>query len=310
MTGPKVVDTQILLTDVEKMLRRLLGEDVALTCYVETPAPRVKADPGLLEQVLMNLAVNARDAMPRGGELEMRISTVELSAPRSADLPAGSYTVLSVADTGIGMDPATQTRIFEPFFTTKEPGRGTGLGLSTVFGIVQQSGGSISVFSELGKGTRFDVYLPRVTAELDCEPEESTPRAARGSETVLLVDDEDAVRTVAANVLHRYGYTVIQARNAGEALLYCEKHPARIHLLLADVVMPQMNGPELAARLADLRPDMRVLFMSGHPNDAIERIGPLAPLLQKPLTVSTLTQRVRQVLDQAQTPERRASSAA
>jgi two-component system cell cycle sensor histidine kinase/response regulator CckA len=311
MIGPKVVDTQSLLTDIEKMLRRILGEDVTLTCQVETPAPRVMADPGLLEQVLVNLAVNARDAMPGGGRLDIEVSSLVLSAPQSADIPAGSYAVVTVTDTGSGMDAATQARIFEPFFTTKEPGRGTGLGLSTVFGIVQQSGGSISVCSELGKGTRFLIYLPSVTAQLGPEQESPPPRSARGSETVLVVDDEDSVRTVASSVLRRHGYTVIQARNAGEALLACEKHPSEIHLLLADVVMPQMSGPELAVRLAGIRPDMRVLFMSGHPNEAIEAVGPNSACLQKPLTVGALTRKVREALDATrESSRRRAASAA
>jgi two-component system, cell cycle sensor histidine kinase and response regulator CckA len=310
MAEPKVVDTRALLTDVEKMLGRTLGEDITLVCQVETPAPRVQADPGLLEQVLMNLAVNARDAMPHGGQLEIEVSSVVLSTPIHPDGVAGPHAVLSVTDSGCGMDAATQARIFEPFFTTKEPGRGTGLGLSTVFGIVQQGGGSISVSSAPGKGSRFVIHWPSVKAEPE-RAVQDTPRSARGSETVLVVEDEDSVRAIAAGVLRRYGYKVIEARNAGEALLACEAHPGAIELLLADVVMPRLSGPELALRLLQLRPEMRVLFMSGYASDAGTPGAPASirpAYLQKPLTVSTLTQKVRDVLDAE--PVARASSAA
>ena len=300
---PKVLDLNEVLSGVDRMLRRLVGEDVELTSVPGPSLGHVRADPGSIEQVIMNLTVNARDAMPLGGKLTVETANVTLDAEyASTHLGAkpGAYVMLSVTDTGSGIDKATLARIFEPFFTTKEKGKGTGLGLSTVFGIVEQSGGTVWVYSEPGIGTTFKVYLPRVDEDTD----EPRPRALattlRGSETVLLVEDEDQVRDVARGILLRHGYTVLDARNAGEALLLCEQHEGRIDLLLSDVVMPKMSGPALAKRLTRERPEMKVLCMSGYTDDAAVRHGVIEAelaYLQKPLTVDSLTRKVRSVLD-------------
>jgi CheY-like chemotaxis protein len=240
--------------------------------------------------------------MPKGGRLTMEAANVVLDedyAKAHLGAKAGAHVMLSVTDAGIGMTKETLLRIFEPFFTTKEKGKGTGLGLSTVFGIVQQSGGNIWVYSELGVGTTFKVYLPRVDATADEVRPQRAPTTLRGSETILLVEDEDQVRNVAAGILQRHGYTVIVARNAGEALLHCERRAETIHLLLTDVVMPQMSGPELAARLVRMRPGMKVLYMSGYTDDAAVRHGVVAAevaYLQKPITVEAMTRKVREVL--------------
>ncbi len=300
---PKVIDLNGILTSMDKMLQRILGADVDLVSLPTQPLGRVRVDPSSLEQVIMNLVVNARDAMPTGGKLTLETDNVVLDeayAREHLGVTAGPHVMLAVTDTGSGMDQATLAHIFEPFFTTKEAGKGTGLGLSTVFGIVNQCNGSVWVYSEPGKGTTFKVYLPRIDGALDVVDATVAPTSLRGSETILLVEDDDQVRVVARSVLVRAGYHVIEARNAGEALLHSEKHPNTIHLLLSDVVMPQMSGPELARRLASVRPDMKVLCMSGYTDDSIVRHGVLEShlaFLQKPITPDTLTTKVREVLN-------------
>lgn len=284
------------------MIGRLVGEDVDIASSRAPTLGRLRADPGHLEQVIMNLVVNSRDAMPTGGKLTIETSNVvldEAHAREHLDVAPGPYVMLAVSDTGVGMDRATQAHIFEPFYTTKEKGKGTGLGLSTVFGIVRQCGGTIWVYSEPGKGTTFKVYFPRVDEAAE-QDEEVGPSQLSGTETILLVEDEDQIRTVARTILRDLGYRVIEARNAGEALLYCESHPGTIHLLLTDVVMPQISGPELAKRLVRDRPEVKVLCMSGYTDDALIRHGAVESgiaYLQKPITPKALGRKVRAVLD-------------
>jgi two-component system, cell cycle sensor histidine kinase and response regulator CckA len=293
---------------MDKMLQRILGEDIEMVSVIQESVGRVKADPSHIEQVILNLVVNARDAMPTGGKLTIEMANVVLDENYSQNhLPAkaGPHVMLAVSDTGIGMDRHTQSRIFEPFFTTKEIGKGTGLGLSTVFGIVQQSGGNIWVYSEPGKGTTFKVYLPRVDSEVDVVRAPVIPATLRGTETVLLVEDEEQVRASVLNILKRQGYRVIAAQNAGEAFLLCESHQGVIDLLLTDVVMPQLSGPELAKRLAATRPEMKILCMSGYADDSIVRHGVLeadVAFLQKPFTPTSLAGKVRELLDEELLP--------
>jgi PAS domain S-box-containing protein len=302
---PKVLDLNDVLSDMDKMLQRIVGEDVRVFASKAESLGRVRVDPGGIEQVIMNLVVNARDAMPTGGRLTLETANVTLDdtyASEHAGITAGPHVMLAVSDTGTGMDPATQARIFEPFFTTKAKDKGTGLGLSTVFGIAQQSGGGVWVYSEPGKGTTFKVYLPRVDAAVEKRSSRSPPANLDGTETILLVEDDDPVRAVAMGILRRHGYQVLAARHAGEALLICEQHRGTIHLLVTDVVMPQMSGPELARRLAKERSEMKVLYMSGYTDDSIVRHGVLeanVAYLQKPLTPEGLARRVREVLESA-----------
>lgn len=299
---PKVVDINVVLADMEKMLQRILGEDVEFVSNLQAGVGRVRIDPGSLEQVIMNLVVNARDAMPTGGRLTIETANISLSSDYSAShlgAKTGAHVLLAVSDTGLGMEKETQTRIFEPFFSTKEVGRGTGLGLSTVFGIVQASAGSIWVESEPGRGTSFKIYLPRVEAAVTAAVEAEVENILEGTQTILLVEDEDQVRALAANILRRRGYSVLEAAGSGHALLLSEQSSGPIDLLVSDVVMPLMSGPELARRLAEQRPAMKCLFMSGYTDDTIFRHGLLearAPYLQKPLTPDNLARKVREVL--------------
>jgi PAS domain S-box-containing protein len=301
--APKVLDLAAVTASMEDMLGRVLGEDVELILRDDHTHGRVRIDPGSIEQVIMNLAVNARDAMPTGGKLTIETGTEIIDETflnhRQLGATLGRHVVLSVTDTGTGMDAATQARIFEPFFTTKEVGKGTGLGLSTAFGIVQQSNGVIRVESKCGSGTTFKIYLPHIDAAPD--PQVNLPKAGlRGTETVLLVEDEHQVRAAARTILERYGYEVIEMASAPEALEYCQGSPETLHLLLTDVVMPRMSGPELARHLIDLFPDLRVLCMSGYIDDAISRHGLVEAdiaFLQKPFTSESLTRKVREVLD-------------
>ncbi|HXL08392.1 MAG TPA: PAS domain S-box protein [Gemmatimonadales bacterium] len=301
---PRVLDLNALVSELEKMLRRLLGEDVKLATVLAPALGRVRADAGQLEQVIMNLAVNARDAMPTGGKLTIETADVEFDGGYAAEhypAPPGKYAMLAVSDTGTGMDPATQAHLFEPFFTTKEKGKGTGLGLATVYGIVKQSGGFIWVYSERGVGTTFKMYLPRVDAAADPASGRPAPApVARGSETVLVAEDEAPVRAVARHALERYGYHVLEAASAEAALDVAQRYSGPIHVLLTDVIMPGMSGRDLAARLATLRPETRVIYMSGYTDDAITRHGVLEPgfvFVQKPFTPDALARTVRDVLD-------------
>jgi signal transduction histidine kinase/ActR/RegA family two-component response regulator len=305
---PRVLDLQETLSGMRDMLQRLLGEDVELSLRTSNAVGRVNVDPGQVEQIIMNLAVNARDAMPDGGKLTIETSNFEIDAEYAAarlGATPGPYVLVAVSDTGTGMDADTQARIFEPFFTTKELGKGTGLGLSTVLGIVQQSGGAVSVYSEVGVGTTFKVYLPRTDRAAEQAPSQLPPRAERGGgETILLVEDEEQVREVAGTILRRRGYEVLQAPDGAQALAVAEQHGGAIDLLITDVVMPHLNGRQLAERLAERRPGMPVLFMSGYTDDAIVHHGVLdagVEFLQKPITPDALLRRVREVLDR--TPE-------
>ncbi|MFQ5738186.1 MAG: ATP-binding protein [Acidobacteriota bacterium] len=300
----KVVDMNALIADTEKMLRRLIGEDVELTV---TPEPRldpIRADPGQVEQVIVNLAINSRDAMPEGGRIDIRATNEwidESYARKHHGLHPGRHVLLVVRDTGSGMDQDTLARIFEPFFTTKDVGRGTGLGLSTVYGIVKQANGYITASSRPGQGTTFRIYIPSINEKDGMSPgEEPPPSLFKGSETVLLVEDEDTVRGPIRKILEKNGYRVLEASTPQKALLLCDRHQDHIDLLLTDVVMPEMSGTELAQRLSLLRPAMKILFISGYLENQMPKDGQLVPgtaFLPKPFTWDTLSKKVREVLD-------------
>jgi two-component system, cell cycle sensor histidine kinase and response regulator CckA len=301
---PKVLDLNELMSGMAPMLQRLIGEDIELAFMPGLDLGRVNADQGQLEQVVLNLVVNARDAMPRGGRLTIESANVELDetyARAHVGAQPGPYVMLAVSDTGCGMDAATQARVFEPFFTTKAPGKGTGLGLATVYGIVKQSGGNVWVYSELGRGTTFKIYLPSVEAATEgSEPGAAAPEAVRGTETVLLVEDEEELRTLGREVLQGYGYTVLLAHDAPDALVIAERYLGPIQLMVTDVVMPKMSGRDLARALAPSRPEMKVLYASGYTDSAIVRHGVLdagIDFIQKPFTPDALGRKVREVLD-------------
>jgi two-component system cell cycle sensor histidine kinase/response regulator CckA len=304
---PRVLNLNAILGDVEKLLRRVIGEDIELDFRTDAKIGSVKADPGQVEQVIINLATNARDAMPTGGRLTIAIANVDLDeayVDRQVMVRPGHYVQLVVSDTGCGMDKETQSHIFEPFFTTKEPGKGTGLGLATVYGIVKQSGGYIWVYSEPGHGTTFKIHLPMVV-EAAAESPRHAERSAelpRGSETILVVEDDASLREVACEFLQSSGYTVISAESPGQALRLAESHNGSIDFLLTDVILPKMNGRELATRLIKARPGMKVLYVSGYA-DGIVREGVHGPLeeglafLQKPYTRDVVTRKIREILD-------------
>ena len=305
---PKVLDLNRVVSDMDQMLRRLIGEDIELETNLAPDLWCVKADPGQIEQVIMNLVVNARDAMPEGGKLLIVSSNVNGtgSGRNQTEQSSSDYVMLRVTDTGSGIDTDTMSQIFEPFFTTKGKGKGTGLGLSTVYGIVEQSGGHISVNSELGQGATFEIYLPKSDERRASDEDMAHPlEALGGSETILLVEDEEAVRNLGSQLLASRGYKVLEARNGGEALLICEQYPNRIHLMLTDVVMPNMSGRQLAERLAPIKPDMKVIYMSGYADDTILGLGipsSETAFLNKPFSPDALMRKVRQVLGESGSP--------
>jgi PAS domain S-box-containing protein len=305
IVDPKVLDLNGLLSDLEMMLGRLIGEDVDLVIVPAADLGHVRIDPGQVEQVVVNLCVNARDAMPDGGLLRVETANVVLDAGHAAQhepLPAGRYVMLAVSDSGCGIEKEVLEKIFEPFFTTKEGGKGTGLGLATVYGIVKQAGGFVWVYSEVGRGTTFKIYLPRIDEPSDKAQLQEAPAPRRGSETILLVEDEPSLRELTREILQEHGYRVLEAGGGAEALEVARQHPDPIHLLITDVVMPDTNGRALAQALTAIRPGMNVLYMSGYTDDVIARRGVLEPgtsLLGKPFTALDLLRRVREVLGES-----------
>ena len=301
---PKVIDLNEVVTGIEKILRRLIGEDIDLVIQLAPAAAKVKADPGQLEQVVLNLAINARDAMPEGGHLILETDEVELAdeAARKYEAEAATYVRMRVRDSGLGMDTETQAKIFEPFFTTKGQEKGTGLGLATVYGIVKQSGGFIGVESEAGQGTVFDVFLPRIE-NLPVQPIDRSysAKVETGDERVLLAEDDDSVRRLVSTVLAENGYEVLEAADGEQALAIASDLRLSIDLLISDVVMPDMRGPELCRRVLAGRPDMRTLFISGYADGSSPHRGEFGadvPFLQKPFSPEALARKVREVLDQ------------
>src|SRR5437899_9048983 len=302
MLQPQIVDINTLVRQLEKLLHRLLSEDIELVIALAPDLHTVKVDPASIEQVLVNLAVNARDAMPLGGRLTIETAMVDLDdayAETHVTVIPGRYVMLAVSDTGQGMDAATRARIFEPFFTTKEQGKGIGLGLATVYGIVKQSGGCIWVDSEPGKGARFEVYLPRVEERAESgRGQEILAASVRRTATVLIAEDEEAVRELASEFVSSAGYTVLTAKDGMEALEIAERSPGSIHLLITDVVMPKMRGPELAKRLKALHPDLRIVYMSGYLeyNSGNGQFLEEGFFLQKPFSRNTLVCKVDEAL--------------
>jgi two-component system, cell cycle sensor histidine kinase and response regulator CckA len=310
---PRVLDLNALVTGTGKMLRRLLGEGVELITLLNSTEGYIRADPAQIEMVIMNLAVNARDAMPGGGQLIIRTGSERLSyslVGSHAEIPAGHYVVLTVNDNGSGMDGKTLEHIFEPFFTTKPLGTGSGLGLATVYGIVRQSGGHIAAHSEPGAGTTFKIYLPQVEQAPDVDAEPPSVEAAPGSETILLVEDQTAVRVMARKILQRKGYTVLEAENGEAALRLWQQHRDQVQLLLTDLTMPLMGGRELARRITEVRPDLRILYISGYTEEAAVQMGELGGggvgegvvFMQKPFSPEELARRVREMLDAEPAP--------
>jgi two-component system, cell cycle sensor histidine kinase and response regulator CckA len=305
---PRALDLNLIVAEMQKMLRRLIGEDVELKSLAASALPQIVADAGQLEQVVMNLVLNARDAMPGGGTLTIETAALELGEKDDSpplDAKPGPYVMLAVSDTGTGMDKATQARIFEPFFSTKEAGQGTGLGLATVFGIVKQSDGMIEVHSECGKGTTFRLYFPATTAgtvQSSLPPPPPCHTQSSGNETILLVEDEPLLRALGCKILRKRGYIVLDAQDGVDALRLAEEHGGTIDLLLTDVVMPRMGGRPLAEQLLLLRPDVKVLYMSGYTDDVVVRNGLVDATLsfiQKPVSPEALARKVREVLDSA-----------
>ena len=301
---PKVIDLNDVIPDMDRMLRRLIGEDIDLETVLTPDLGRVEADPGQIEQIIMNLAVNARDAMPRGGRLTIETANMDLDVTYARNHMAvtpGPYVMMAISDSGTGMDEETLSKVFDPFFTTKEVGKGTGLGLSTIYGIVKQSNGNIWAYSEPGKGTTFKIYLPRVEKEIEeTEAVEAAAESLTGSEAILVVEDNEMVRDLVQTIFQRHGYSVLTAQDGEEAIKVSKEHDGPIHLMVTDVVMPNMSGKELAERLNALRPDMKVLYMSGYTDNAIVHHGVLAQemvFIQKPFTPESLARKVREVID-------------
>jgi PAS domain S-box-containing protein len=305
---PRVLNLNDIITDTVKMLKRLIGEDIELKTILEKRPQNIRMDPGQIEQILMNLVVNARDAMPQGGTLIIETQSVELDESYVKKRPivkTGQYTMLAVTDTGIGMDSRTQARIFEPFFTTKSKGKGTGLGLSTVYGIVKQNNGYIWVYSEPRKGTTFKIYLPVHHGEAEARTSQEDFQTTGGHETILLVEDDSSVRELTREILENAGYRVLEAANGSEAIRIFQQHQEEVELLLSDVVMPRMSGRDLLNRLQDQKPGLKAVFMSGYTDNAIVHHGVLEKhthFIQKPFSPSTLLQKVREALDSPTNP--------
>jgi two-component system, cell cycle sensor histidine kinase and response regulator CckA len=302
--APVVMDVNAQVQGIESLLQRLIGEDIRIRYTLDSKLWPIEMDPSQCDQILTNLAVNARDAMPGGGTLSIETSNVRLDEPvdpNRADFEPGDFVLLAISDTGCGMGPDMMGRLFEPFFTTKAPGKGTGLGLATLYGIVKQNGGHVNVYSEPDRGTTFRIYLPRCKGKANraaAVPQSSGNQ--RGTETILLVEDDKMVRSLAKRVLERFGYTTLEAATPDEAIALCENHPGEIHLLLSDVVMPAMNGKELKERLSSLRPSLKTLYMSGYTADVIANRGILdkdTHFIAKPFSTAEIGKKVREVLD-------------